>query len=177
MSSEPLNTPPQSGSRSTWAEINLDNLVHNFHLVQERVGPEVNVMAMLKADAYGHGAIRCARSLSTAGAQWFGVALPEEAIELRSAGITEPILCVGGFWDGQQKLCLNNNITPVVYRLDMVESLNKAAAEINTVADVHIKIDTGMGRLGIRWDQLNEFVSQLSRFPNLRRERGWSGRR
>ncbi|HSE26302.1 MAG TPA: alanine racemase [Pyrinomonadaceae bacterium] len=168
MASESLNAPPISGTRSTWAEINLDNLVHNYRLVQQRVGPEVNVMAMLKADAYGHGAVRCAQSLSNAGAQWFGVALPEEAIELRNAGITEPILCVGGFWDGQQKLCLNHNITPVVYRLDMIESLNRAAAEINTVADVHIKIDTGMGRLGIRWDQLNEFVSQLSRFPNVR---------
>jgi len=73
MSSESLNEPPLSGSRSTWAEINLDNLVHNYHLVQQRVGPEVNVMAMLKADAYGHGAVRCAQSLSTAGVQWFGI--------------------------------------------------------------------------------------------------------
>jgi len=168
MSSEPLNTPPQSGSRLTWAEINLDNLVHNFHLVQERVGPEVNVMAMLKADAYGHGAVRCAQSLSTAGMHWFGVALPEEALELRNAGITEPILCVGGFWNGQEKLCLTNNITPVVYRLDMIESLNNAAADINALAHVHVKIDTGMGRLGIRWDQLNDFVSELSRFKNVR---------
>jgi alanine racemase len=168
MASDSLNTRPAPGSRTTWAEINLDNLSHNYRVVQQRVGPEVKVMAMLKADAYGHGAVRCAQSLSAAGVQWLGVALPEEALELRDAGIRVPILCVGGFWSGQEQLCLNNNITPVVYRLDMIESLNRAAAAANVVADVHIKIDTGMGRLGIRWDHLNDFVSQLSRFKNIR---------
>ena len=168
MASGSLNLRPAPGSRTTWAEINLDNLSHNYRVVQERVGPEVKVMAMLKADAYGHGAVRCAQSLSAEGVQWFGVALPEEALELRNAGIKEPILCVGGFWNGQEQLCLNNNITPVVYRLDMVESLNRAAAEANSIADVHIKIDTGMGRLGIRWDHLNDFVSELSKYKNVR---------
>jgi len=168
MASGSSNVRPGSGLRSTWAEINLDNLSHNYRMVQQRVGPEISVMAMLKANAYGHGAVRCAQALAAAGVKWFGVALPEEALQLREAGIKESILCVGGFWNGQEQLCLNYNVTPVVYRLDMIESLNRAAAAASTVVDIHIKIDTGMGRLGVRWDQLKDFVSQLNQFKNVR---------
>ena len=168
MASGSSNVRPGSGLRSTWAEVNLDNLSHNYRMVQQRVGPEISVMAMLKANAYGHGAVHCAKALSAAGVKWFGVALPEEALQLREAGIKESILCVGGFWNGQEQLCLNYNVTPVVYRLDMIESLNRAAAAASTVADIHIKIDTGMGRLGVRWDQLDDFVSQLNQFKNVR---------
>src|SRR5215216_5495443 len=78
--------------RPTWAEINLDNLIHNFRVMKEAVGPEVAIMPAVKADAYGHGAIECAEALEQAGADWFGVALPEEGLKLREAGITRPIL-------------------------------------------------------------------------------------
>ena len=168
MESRSRNSQPKPGSRSTWAEINLNNLVENYRVVQNHVGPDVKVMAMLKADAYGHGAVACAKSLSAVGVEWFGVALPEEAIELRNAGIDKPILSVGGFWRGQEKLCLEKNITPVVYRLDMIDALDRAAGEANTIADVHVKIDTGMGRLGIRWDQLRDLIPQLNRYKNVR---------
>jgi alanine racemase len=125
-------------------------------------------MAAVKADAYGHGAAPCARRLEAEGVDWFGVALPEEGIELRSAGITRPILCLGGFWEGQQNACLQQKLTPVVYRLDMIESLDRAAGDAGMVADVHVKIDTGMGRLGVRSDDVREFCEALSRFPNTR---------
>src|SRR5215216_3221036 len=78
--------------RPTWAEINLDNLTHNFRVMKEAVGPEVAIMPAVKADAYGHGAIECAEALEQTGADWFGVALPEEGLKLREAGITRPIL-------------------------------------------------------------------------------------
>jgi alanine racemase len=154
--------------RPTWAEINLDNLAANFNHIRQRVSPVARVMAVIKANAYGHGAVACARRLTTEGADWFGVALPEEGIELRSAGITPPVLCLGGFWPGQAAACIQHNLTPVVYRLDMIEALNQAAANAGVVADVHVKVDTGMGRLGIRFDELSEFVNALAQFRNVR---------
>lgn len=156
------------GQRPTWAEINLDALAANFQTVRERVGPTVEVMAVVKADAYGHGAVSCARRLQSEGAKWFAVALPEEGIELRQAGIAEPILCLGGFWNGQEQACLNDRLVPVVYRLDMIEALDGAARAAGRIADVHVKIDTGMGRLGVRHEAAREFVNALSRFRNIR---------
>jgi alanine racemase len=156
------------GQRPTWAEINLDALAANFQLVKKHVGPGVNVMAVVKANAYGHGALECARRLEQEGANWFGVALPEEGIELRSAGITRPILCLAGFWEGQAELCLQHALVPVVYRLDMLETIDRAAGDRGVVADVHLKIDTGMGRLGVRFDEVADFGQQLKRFKNIR---------
>jgi alanine racemase len=154
--------------RPTWAEIDLDALAENLRLIRERVGSEVSVMAAVKADAYGHGAVACARRLEAEGVDWFGVALPEEGRELRRAGIARPILCLAGFWEGQQQLCLQQSLTPVVYRLDMIEALDRAAADAGLVADVHLKIDTGMGRLGVRSESLGQFCEALSRFRNVR---------
>jgi alanine racemase len=154
--------------RPTWAEINLNNLASNFNQVKKHVSPAARVMAVIKANAYGHGAVECARRLANEGADWFGVALPEEGIELRTSGIVQPVLCLGGFWHGQASLCVQHQLTPVVYRLDMIESLDQAASDAGIVADVHVKVDTGMGRLGVRFDQLNEFVAALAQFRNVR---------
>lgn len=156
------------GQRPTWVEIDLDALAHNFQIVRQCVGPEVKVMAVVKANAYGHGAIQCARRLATEGAAWFGVATPEEGVELRAAAFTQPILCLGGFWEGQAAICLRHGLTPVVYRVDMVEALDRAAQALNTVADVHVKIDTGMGRLGVRFDRASDFADALKRFKHIR---------
>lgn len=154
--------------RPTWAEIDLNNLAANFNLIKQRVTPAARVMAVLKANGYGHGAVECAQRLSREGADWFGVALPEEGIQLREAGIKEPILCLAGYWPGQAAACIQHRLTPVVYRLEMIETLNQAAANAGVVFDVHVKIDTGMGRLGVRFDQLNDFVSGLKQFRNVR---------
>jgi alanine racemase len=154
--------------RPTWAEIDLDALAGNLRAIRERIGRGVQVMAAVKADAYGHGAVRCARRLEAEGVEWFGVALPEEGIVLRQAGVTKPILCLGGFWEGQQEVCVQQGLTPVVYRLDMVESLDRFARQAGVVADVHVKIDTGMGRLGVRSVDADEFCAALSRFQNIR---------
>jgi alanine racemase len=125
-------------------------------------------MAVVKADAYGHGAVACARRLSEEGADWFAVAMPEEAVELRRAKIEQPILCLGGFWERQEEICLREKLTPVVYRLDMIEALDRAARAVQVVADVHLKIDTGMGRLGVRYDEVGEFAEALRQFRNIR---------
>jgi alanine racemase len=163
-----LQDPGLIGNRPTWAEIDLDALAHNFHIINDQVGPQVRVMAVVKANAYGHGARECARRLEAEGAEWFGVALPEEGIELRHAGITQPILCLGGFWQGQAAACIQQGLVPVVYRLDMIEALDRAAKDAGATVDVHVKVDTGMGRLGVRWDELGPFVAELKRFDNIR---------
>src|SRR5688572_27297637 len=167
MSSFQARTNPITG-RPTWAEIHLDNLAANFKQIRSLVSPTARIMAVVKADAYGHGAVECARRLAAEGAEWFAVAMPEEGIQLRDAGITQPILCLGGFWNDQATACLQQRLTPVVYRLDMLESLDQAAKDAGVIIDAHVKIDTGMGRLGIRFDELGEFVGQLDRFRNVR---------
>ena len=158
----------RSIGRPTWAEIDLDALAHNFRVIRERVGGNVKILAAVKANAYGHGAVECARRLQQEGVDWLGVALPEEGIELRNAGITKPILCMAGIWKGQETLCIQHNLTPVVYRMDTLESLDRAAAEGQVIVDVHIKIDTGMGRLGVRAEDVPEFCDALRRFKSIR---------
>jgi alanine racemase len=157
-----------SERRPTWAEIDLAALAHYFQIVKNHVGPNVKVMAVVKANAYGHGAVECARRLEQEGADWFGVALPEEGIELRSAGIAKPILCLAGFWGAQASVCLQHQLVPVVYRPDMIEAFDRAARERGVIADVHVKVDTGMGRLGIRFDEVSDFASALKKFKNIR---------
>jgi alanine racemase len=160
--------PNDIKGRPTWAEIDLDALAHNLTVIRGQVGSDVGVMAAVKADAYGHGAVECARRLEKEGVDWFGIALPEEGVELRDAGITRPILCLGGFWEGQQEVCLQQKLTPVVYRLDMIEALDRAARDAGIVVDVHVKIDTGMGRLGVQPDEVPEFSAALMSFQNIR---------
>jgi alanine racemase len=154
--------------RPTWSEIDLDALAANFSLVRQRVGPEIGVLAVVKANAYGHGAIRCAARLVQEGAERFGVALPEEGIQLRTGGITQEIICLAGFWEGQADLCIQQRLTPVVYRLDQIEALDLAAKDAGVIADLHVKVDTGMGRLGVRFDNLSEFGDQVRRFKHIR---------
>ncbi len=128
-------------NRPTWTEINLENLAFNFQSVKKFVGPAVEYMAVVKADAYGHGAATCAKKFESEGIDWLGVALPEEGLELRESGIQTPILCLGSFWNGQESLLLENNITPVIYRKETAESFDRAAAEKKSRAKIHIKID------------------------------------
>jgi alanine racemase len=153
--------------RPTYTEINLENLAFNFNSVKNFVGSNVEYMAVVKADAYGHGAVCCAKKLETAGIDWFGVALPEEGLELRENGIRKPILCLGSFWAGQESILIENNITPVIYQKERAETFNQAAIEKKIQARIHVKIDTGMGRIGVRFDEVKEFVEVLKPLKNL----------
>jgi alanine racemase len=155
------------GQRPTCAEINLANLAFNFNSAKKFIGANINYMAVVKADGYGHGAVECAKKLESIGVQWLGVALPEEGLELRANKIKLPILCLGGFWSGQEKLLIEEKLTPVIYRLEQAENLNRAAQEKGVVVNVHIKIDTGMGRIGVRVDEVKNFVERLKNFRNL----------
>ncbi len=163
-----MNDSVLTGGRPTWAEVDLDALAWNFRAVRERVGPGVKVMGVVKADAYGHGAAECARRLEAEGADWFGVATPEEGFKLRRAGVSRFVLSFGGFWEGQAEACVAEGIVPVVYRLDMAAALDVAARAAGVVADVHVKFDTGMGRLGVRYDESAEFAEALRPLRNVR---------
>lgn len=156
--------------RPTWAQINLKNLAFNFHSVKAFVGKEINYMAVVKADGYGHGAMQCARKLEGKGIDWFGVALVEEGVNLRNSGITKPILCLGSFWSGQESLILKYNLTPVVYQSETAENLNRTAREKGIIKEIHIKIDTGMGRIGARFDEVKVLLEGLKKLKNLRIE-------
>lgn len=157
-------------NRPTWAEINLDNLAFNFQSVKKFVGDEIKYMAVVKADAYGHGAVGCSKRLEKEGVDWFGVALPTEGVELRNNGITKRILCLGSFWDGEENLLLNNHLTPVIYRIEQAEMFNEAAKKRNVRAAIHVKVDTGMGRIGVRFDEVEDFAEKLKNFKNLHLE-------
>ncbi|MCA1614116.1 MAG: alanine racemase, partial [Acidobacteria bacterium] len=157
-----------AGGRPTWAEIDLDALTSNFRAVKSLVGEGVRVMCVVKADAYGHGAVACARRLAAEGADWFAVALPEEGAELRRAGVGQPVLCLAGFWEGQAAQCVAEKLTPVVYRFEVAEALDRAAREAGVVAEAHVKIDTGTGRLGVRYEEASEFAARLGGLENLR---------
>lgn len=153
--------------RPTWATINLEHLAFNFHSVRRNVGESIKYMAVVKADAYGHGAVECAKKLEKEGIDWFGVALPEEGFELRENHIIKPILCLGSFWAGQENPILENNLTTVIYNLDLAEILNRSAVQKGLKAKIHLKVDTGMGRIGVRFDEINEFAEKLLEFKNL----------
>jgi alanine racemase len=154
--------------RPTWAEINLDNLIRNFRLIKSVVGSDVAIMAAVKADAYGHGAVECARALEREGAEWFGVALPEEGLRLREAGVSRHILCLGGFWEGQERAVIAHGLTPVLFRLDLLERFNHAARESGVTADYHLKVDTGLGRLGVPYRELETFLDGAAQFESVR---------
>ena len=158
----------QTKARPTQATINLDTLAANFHSAKKFIGLDVKYMGVVKADAYGHGASECAKRLESEGIDWFGVAIPEEGVELRQVGIETPILCLGSFWRGQEALVVQNRLTPVIYDADLISSLNGYLSDKNLTTEVHVKIDTGMNRVGVPYDEAAGFAKLLTSSKNLR---------
>lgn len=157
----------QRPGRPTWLEVDLEAIAHNVRRVVEMVGPEVAVLAVLKADAYGHGMVRVARTALNNGARYLGVASVNEGSVLRQAGITAPILVLGytPAWQARELVLLNLSAT--VFNLDVAHALSRAARELNSQARVHVKVDTGMGRLGLLPDEVLPFVLSLRTVPHL----------
>ena len=122
--------------RPIWAEIRLRALTHNARAIRKHVNPpgtpsraRRKVLAVVKANAYGHGAVPVARALSRAGADWFGVTCSAEGVELREGGIREPILLLTGFWPGEEKRLLEHRLTPTVTQCEQLRLLERAAAQ------------------------------------------------
>lgn len=164
MSSATLDVAPRQSARPTWAEISLTALRENFRAVQNHVGPRVAVCAVIKADAYGHGATPCALSLEAEGAKWFGVTTTDEGMPLRSAGLRGRILLMTGFWRGEEEEVVRQNLTATVWEPWQVEVLCQAAHRLGAPPQpIHLKIDTGMGRLGVTLAELPAMCRLIKR--------------
>ncbi len=140
----------------------------NFRTVQKHVGTGVTVCAVVKADAYGHGAVECSRALEAEGARWLGVTSLDEAIPLREAGIEADILLMTGFWRGEESEIIRQHLTPTVWEPWHIESLETAAAAQGVAGHpVHLKVDSGMGRLGVAIDRLPAVLAALKAAPHI----------
>jgi alanine racemase len=157
----------RSATRPTWAQVSLGNLRYNFGAVQRHIGAGITVCAVVKADAYGHGATECARALEEEGAGWLGVTSLDEAIPLRDAGIGTRILLMTGFWRGEEEEIIRLQLTPTVWEPGQVTLMEKAAALGLTKHPVHLKVDTGMGRLGVPLEDLHQVCAALKSSPHL----------
>jgi alanine racemase len=155
-------------TRPTWAEVSLSTLRQNFRTVQKHVSTGVTVCAVVKADAYGHGAVECSRALESEGARWLGVTSLDEAIPLREAGVRSNILLMTGFWREEASEIVRLHLTPTVWETWHVEALERAAAAAVAVAHpVHLKVDTGMGRLGVAVADLPAVLTALKAAGHL----------
>ena len=155
--------------RPTVAQINLDALQHNLSQVRKLAGSR-EIIAVVKADAYGHGAVPIARVLAANGVSRFGVALVEEARVLREAGLTQEIIVLGGCTEEQTPEIIDLGVTTTIFSARLATALDAAARRAGRLAPVHVKIDTGMGRLGFSVDEAPEAVANLARLPGLRLE-------
>jgi alanine racemase len=167
---KPRRAAPADAVRPTRAEVNLAALRHNLRVVARHAKDAggASVWPVLKADGYGHGAPAVARTLERAGAEGFCVALLEEAVELRDAGIRTPILVMGGYYGGAYEEIATRDVVPVVYDLSQIEGLARAARAMGRPALAHLKVDTGMARLGVRMGDLESFAERLASFPEVR---------
>lgn len=153
--------------RPTYAEIDLAAIHHNMREICGKVSVDTNVMAVVKADAYGHGALPVAQTLLSAGATSLAVAIPEEGVELRQAGITPPIILLGHVMPEQNDLVVKYGLIPAVSTLNSIMALDKTARELNSKAKVFIAVDTGMGRIGLLPDEVASFVQAVHTFSHI----------
>jgi len=171
----------QFEGRPVWAEVRLGALVHNLRSIQRRLASRAKsagsrpsrpkILAVVKANAYGHGSVPVARALAKAGADWFGVTCSAEGIELRDGGVRKPILLLTGFWEGEEKRLLKHRLTPAVTRCEQLWLLERAAARARGgPLSFHLKIDSGMNRLGISPSDAACFAQTLAGCPHLRLE-------
>lgn len=163
----PRRAAPADAVRPTRAEVNLAALRHNLRVAIRHAGTSA-VWPVLKADGYGHGAPAVARTLERAGAQAFCVALLEEAVELRDAGVNLPIIVMGGYYGGAWDEIVARGLWPIVYDASHLEGLARAAKTRGAPAIAHLKIDTGMARLGVRMADLEAFADRAATYPDVR---------
>lgn len=154
-------------SRPTYAEIDLSALRHNFDVIRSSIPRRAEVLAVIKADAYGHGFMEISRELEELGVNAFGVAFLAEGIQLRKSGIDKPVLLLGGVYPGQERKCIGFNISTTVFSIEQAQALNQAASKLFRKAQIHLKVDTGMGRLGIPWSGTPDFLRELKKLPHI----------
>src|SRR5512133_3598867 len=134
-----------SDSRPTVAEIDLAALRHNYGVIRRTIRPDCGILAIVKADAYGHGFMDIAEELEKLGVTAYGVAFLAEGIQLRKSGIDRTVLILGGIYPGQEKKCVGFNLSTAVFDISQARALDAVAARLYRKAKLHVKIDTGMG--------------------------------
>ncbi len=171
MSAENFN-PNRSSmeSRPTIAEVDLSALRYNFSQIKKVIPAGCGILAVVKADAYGHGFMDIALELDELGVNAFGVAFLAEGIQLRKSGIDRPVLVLGGLYPGQEKKCIGFNLSTTIFSPEQARLLNYVAGKLYRKAKVHVKIDTGMGRLGISHTEAREFFHRLRGMKNIELE-------
>ena len=159
----------ESTLKRTWAEISLDNLTHNFETIRRQVGPKAKLLGVVKADAYGHGAVRVAKHLERLGAGYLAVSNIDECEELRDSGVTLPILMLGFTPADQTARILQLHMTQAVQSYDIAKEFSDRAVALGGKMIVHIKLDTGMGRLGFSCDEahFDESLREILRVLSL----------
>jgi alanine racemase len=155
-------------TRATVVEINLESFCHNLRSIKSLIGNKVQTMAILKADAYGHGAIQCAHAAVKEQVDYIGVGIIQEGIELRENGITSPILILGGIYPNEIKDLIKYELSTSLSNLVMATAISKEARHANTTVDVHIKIDTGMARLGVQPKDFTSLLEKITSCKNLK---------
>lgn len=157
-------------SRPTLAEIDLAALRHNYFQVRRSIPETCGILAVVKADAYGHGFMDVSRELELLDVTAFGVAFLAEGIQLRKAGIDRPVLLLGGIYSGQERKCIGYGLSTVIFNLEQARALDAAAGKLFRKARIHLKVDTGMGRLGIHHLDAPRFLAELKGLRNLEME-------
>ena len=157
----------QSKGRPTEVIVDLSHIQRNTEFLKSLLGPSQRLMAVVKADGYGHGAVAVAKAALRGGAAWLGVALAEEGVELRDAGVTAPILVLGPSHPSQMLLAVDHHIDLTVFDRQHLIWAAQAARRCQTSARIHLKLDTGMGRVGLLAEQLNQMWLEWLRAPEL----------
>lgn len=153
--------------RPTWAEISLNSFKSNLSEVRRLVGENVRIMAIVKADAYGHGAVKVSEVALSYGADILGVATVPEAMELRQAGIKGEIFLLGGIDPQEAGVVVENALTPACYSLGILEALSEAALQRGRTVSYHLKVDTGMTRLGVGVGDMESFFTSAAALPGI----------
>lgn len=153
--------------RPTYAEIDLKKLRKNIQRIKKIISPKTKFMAIVKANAYGHGAVEVAKTAESAGVDFLGVATLGEALELRSAFIKSPILVLSETAHEHVQRLIDADITQTVYSFELAQLLSDTAKQKNAAAKIHIKVDTGMGRVGVLAENAPALIKKIASLPNL----------
>jgi alanine racemase len=156
--------------RGAWAEVNLDAIQHNVQVAKKSIKPTTKLCAVVKADAYGHGAVQVAQAADRAGANFFAVALPQEGILLRDAGIEKPILVLGLLAPKVADLVVKYNLSYAVFDEERLMALNEAALANHAKAKIHLAVDTGMHRIGMHVGAAGAFAEKAAKLPGIKIE-------
>jgi alanine racemase len=169
-------SPRKEERRPVWAEVSLSALTHNLEAIRKYVNPPEEkrktprkILSIVKGNGYGHGGPEVAKALEKAGSDWFGVTCTDEGIAVREAGIRKPILILTGFVPGEEARLVKHDLTAVIHRCEQLQALERAAARRGgrKSASFHLKIDTGMNRLGIATSDIDCFARQLAKCKHL----------